>query len=131
MSTNVKISPSVLSTPSSSQHVQFLPCSIMTSSTTEVENRFNRFTETDPDTKVLTNSLRGYPLDGKVMPLPKGYTGLVVEGSKAGLTSQDRDVRATASFKEMTYWNYDKVPGEGDSYQQAMQWVEVAKALHE
>ena len=130
MSTTIKVSPTVLSTPSTSQHVQYLPCTIMTSGTTEVEDRFNKFTETDPNTSVLTNSLRGYPLEGKVMSLPAGYTGLVVEGTKAGLTSQDRDMRATASFKEMTYWNYDRVPGEADNYQQAMQWVEVANVLH-
>jgi ribonuclease H2 subunit C len=130
MSTTIKVSPTVLSTPSNSQHVQYLPYTIQTSGTTEVEDRFNKFTETDTTTSVLTNSLRGYPLEGKVMSLPTGYTGLVVEGGKAGLTSQDRDMRATASFKEMTYWNYDRVPGEGDNYQQAMQWVEVAKVLH-
>ena len=131
MTTNIKVSSTMLSTPSTTpQHVQFLPCTIVTGGTTEVEDRFNKFTETDPDTKEITNSLRGYPLEGKVLSMPTGYTGLVVEGTKAGLTSQDRDMRVTAKFQEMTYWNYDRVVGEADNYQQAMQWVEVANLLH-
>ena len=128
MTTNIKIASSLA--VSKPQHVQYLPCNIQTSGTTEVEDRFNKFTETDPNTSLLTNSLRGYPLEGKVMSLPAGYTGLVVEGGKTGLTSQDRDMRATAKFNSMTYWNYDRVPGEGDTFQQAMQWVDVAKVLH-
>ena len=132
MTTTIKITEEVLSTPSKSDFVQYLPCTIMTSGSTEVEERFNKFTEADDkDSELLTNSLRGYPLEGRKLPLPEGYTGLVVEGGKTSLTSQDRDVRATASFKEMTYWNYDRKPSENDAYQQAMQWLEVAKVLHE
>ena len=130
MTTNIKIASDVLNKPSDSQHVQFLPCTIVSGGTTDVEERFNRFTEKDEKSGTLTNSLRDFPLDGNVVSLPEGYTGLILEGTKAGLTSQDRDVRATTSFKEMTYWNYDRVPGEGDAYQQAMQWANVAKVLH-
>ena len=107
-----------------------------------------QFSVTDPKTGNLTNSLRGFPLDGRVTSLPTGYTGLVsitnqnialqcgfrvlqvVEGPRAGLAGAARDLRVTSSFREMTYWNYDRVPGPGDALQQAWQWVDLAAALH-
>merc|ERR1712215_640469 len=95
--TNIKIASDVLKQPSDSQHVQFLPCTIVSGGTTDVEERFNRFTEKDEKSGTLSNSLRGFPLDGKVVSLPPGYTGLVLEGAKAGLTSQDRDLRPTGT----------------------------------
>ena len=86
-----KVSLTVLSTASTSQHVQYMPSTIMGCGTTEVEDRFNNFTETDSNTSGLTNSLRGYSFEGKVMSLPTGNPRLVMEEDKAGFTSQDRE----------------------------------------
>ena len=54
----------------------------------------------------------------------------VVEGPRAGLAGAARDLRVTSTFREMTYWNYDRLPGPGDALQQAWQWVDLAAALH-
>ena len=54
----------------------------------------------------------------------------MLEGGKAGLTSHDRQARLTSAFTELTYWNYDRRPGPGDSWQQALQWTQVADILH-
>ena len=55
---------------------------------------------------------------------------MVLEGGKAGLTSHDRKARLTSSFSELTYWNYDRTPGDGDTWHQALQWTKVADILH-
>ena len=54
----------------------------------------------------------------------------MLEGGKAGLTSHDRNCRVTSTFTELTYWNYDRTPGPGDAWQQALQWPGVADIVH-
>merc|ERR1740137_293408 len=114
MTTALKIESSVLDGPySAPDEVQFIPCSITDAAITEtvIKERFTNFTTKDEDKNCLVNTLRGRPLEGKVVELPTGYTGLVVEGNKVGLDmDRDRTMRVTSKFREMTYWNYDKVP---------------------
>ena len=43
---------------------------------------------------------------------------------------QDKSARVSSCFKEMTVWNYDKVPGETDPWQRALDWTKVANVLH-
>ena len=62
--------------------------------------------------------------------LTSRLAGVVLEGAKAGLTSQDRKTRLTSTFTELTFWNYDRRPGSGDSWQQALAWTRVAEILH-
>jgi len=132
MTSTIQMESSVLENPAKPEHVQFLPCIVEEDiNETQVETRFSSFSTTNKKLDCLENQLRGRPLDGLSMKLPEGYTGLVVEGPRAGLTDQDRSLRATASFNSFTYWNYDKIPGEADAWQQATQWTTVAAALHE
>ena len=30
-----------------------------------------------------------------------------------------------------TYWNYDSIPSKSDNMKQAVQWLKIAKALHD
>ena len=46
--------------------------------------------------------------------LTSRLAGVVLEGAKAGLTSQDRKTRLTSTFTELTFWNYDRRPGSGE-----------------
>ena len=62
--------------------------------------------------------------------LTSPLAGVVLEGAKAGLTSHDRKTRLTSTFSELTYWNYDRKPGPGDTWQQALDWTKVAEILH-
>ena len=130
MTTIITGSKDTLENPASASYVQYLPCSINYTGETQIKDRFSQFTSENVDKGSLSNSLRGFPLDGKTVRLPEGFTGLVVESSKAGLTKQDKSARVSASFKEMRVWNYDKVPGESDSWQQALNWTKVADVLH-
>ncbi|XP_033253691.1 uncharacterized protein LOC117193068 [Drosophila miranda] len=81
---------------------------------------------------MLTNALRGYPLVGERMKVPEGYKGLVLQETEKPLSeSADRQLRLTGVFDEFTYWNYDKVPSNGDPFRQAMLMADMAKALSE
>lgn len=131
MSTRLVVDPGVLSRPVPPQHVQFMPFSVKYDGETEIKERFTRFTEENTTKKCLENSVRGYPLEGSVLSVPEAYTGIVVETSREGLDpDQEKEGRVTSTFNSFTYWNYDRVPGGGDAYQQALQWIQVAAALH-
>ena len=88
MTTTITGSQEVLENPVPREHVQFLPCSINFTGETQIQERFNQFTTEDEEKGSLSNSLRGFPLDGKTVRLPEGFTGLVVESGKSGLTKQ-------------------------------------------
>ena len=75
MTTTINATENVIKNPVSGDVIQYLPCSINYTGTTQVEQRFNKFTEEDKESKCLKNSIRGFPLDGKVIDLPEGYTG--------------------------------------------------------
>lgn len=95
----------------------------------DVDKYFNNYTRKAAEfgAGVLTNSLRGYPLLGKRESVPEGYKGLVLQETDPNLT--DRQLRLTGTFDEFTYWNYDKVPSNGDGYQQAVNMLHVAEAV--
>ena len=74
MSTVINATEDVMKKSVASDHVQFLPCSIDFTGTTQIQERFNKFTDKAED-GTLTNSIRGFPLDGKVVSLPSDYKG--------------------------------------------------------
>ncbi|XP_071080171.1 ribonuclease H2 subunit C-like [Haliotis cracherodii] len=81
--------------------------------------------------EALTASFRGRPLNGQEVTLPSGYTGIVVKENRKPVTEdEDRDLNITHRFQKMTYWNLDKLPSADDRFAQAMQWADIAKALH-
>lgn len=131
MSTQLKVDPAVLARPVAADHVQFMPFSAKYDGETEIKERFSQFTEENPAKQCLENSVRGYPLEGVRLAVPEGYTGIIVETPPQGLNPDEEKIgRVTSSFKDFTYWNYDRVPGGADNYQQAVQWIAVAAALH-
>jgi hypothetical protein len=67
---------------------------------------------------------------GARLPLPEGYTGLV-------LTQQQREPEgceeapsscwtASASFKALHYWNHDAVPAKTDTMRRCLEWAQLA-----
>ena len=147
MTTTVTATAEVMKKPTGADHIHYLPCSVNFTGETEVDERFRKLTEKNEDTGVLTGSFRGFPLEGRSVSLPEKYTGVggqesgeefslmffpgvVLEGVKAGLTTQDRKTRVTSTFSELTYWNYDRSPGPADPWHQALQWTRVAEVLH-
>lgn len=73
------------------------------------------------DSKILTASFRGRPLLGTKVELPAGFKGKVVGKDK-------NDIK---SFNEFYYWNWDEKPCEDDEILKALQWLKLAKAIHE
>lgn len=66
---------------------------------------------------LLTASFRGRPLQGRKLSIPKGYKACVIGKKKI--------------FNEFTYWNWDELPNETDSVVKALQWIDIAKAIHD
>ena len=130
MTTTITGSKMTLENPVSANNIQYIPCHINYTGETQINDRFIKFTSENLNKGSLGNSLRGFPLDGKTVTLPEGFTGLVVESGKTGLTKQKKSARVNSGFKKMRVWNYDKVPGNLDSWQQALNWTKVANVLH-
>lgn len=78
----------------------------------------------------LKSSFRGYPLQGKKISVPKGYTGMTFfEYKKPETDEAERNIYATGSFTEFTYWNYDKIPSKNDAFISALDWIDIAEAV--
>ncbi|EDW91769.1 uncharacterized protein LOC6531248 [Drosophila yakuba] len=112
--------------------LHFLPAKIDGDGEANVDHYFNNYTReaTEFGRGILTNALRGYPLMGEKLKVPEGYSGLVLQETEKPISnSSDRQLRLTGVFKDFTYWNYDKVPSNGDPYRQALFLADVAQAL--
>ena len=78
----------------------------------------------------LKSSFRGFPLQGKKIPVPKGYTGVTFyEYKKPETEGAERNIYATGTFTEFTYWNYDKLPSKNDPFMSALDWIDIAEAV--
>lgn len=138
MSVNIDLT-SVTKKEFSSNYVQYIPCSIEYDGNASLEKYFSTYirpeTVTDEkgnENKVLNGMFRGYPLTGSVMPVPEGYTGVVLKETRPGLNSDAaRTVKGICQFKEFTFWNWDRKPSRGDKYQQAMDWAEISELIHD
>ena len=74
--------------------------------------------------------LRGHPLNGEKMSVPKGYTGVVLREAQMSVAAEGSQVmKGLALFDNFTYWNWDRQPSCSDKYQQAMNWLEVANVV--
>lgn len=79
----------------------------------------------------LSASFRGRSLKGSVINLPAGYTGYVMKEEKRPFTDEeDRVIKATHKFSQFTYWNLETPPSNNDAIVKAMQWINIASALH-
>lgn len=78
----------------------------------------------------MTNALRGFPLAGCKLTVPKTHEGVIFQESHRSLGEDvDRNFKIKAVFNEFTYWNYDKIPSKEDKLNQALQWNEFADAV--
>ncbi|XP_046752014.1 ribonuclease H2 subunit C [Diprion similis] len=110
--------------------LHLMPCDIHGDEPALVSSYFTPYIRRKDD-EHLTTSFRGYPLQGKTITLPKGYTGLVLhENKNAESESLDRNLFATGKFTQFTYWNYDKLPSKNDAVVAALEWIDIAEALH-
>nr|CAD7261531.1 unnamed protein product [Timema shepardi] len=83
----------------------------------------------DKGCSVLKASFRGYPLEGKVITLPTGYKGIVVQETlKRQVEGAERNVHLTHTFKSLTFWNWDRTPSRNDPFIAAFDWIDLANA---
>ncbi|KAL4702065.1 hypothetical protein ACJJTC_009233 [Scirpophaga incertulas] len=111
------------------QRAHYMPCKIEEDGVANVNKYFEpHITEKDGE---LTASFRGHSLDGVKMLLPDGYRGLVVTEVKKPLAEDaDRRFQVAGGFKEIIYWNWDKKPSKNDNLVKAMDWIDIAEAIH-
>jgi len=136
MAVNIELNSESLKKESvKGSHIQFIPCNIEHDGEADIEKFFTTYVQEttleDGKTKGVKGTLRGYPLDGTVMSVTDGYTGVVLKETRPSMNEDDeRTIRGVCQFKEFTYWNLDREPGPGDKFKQAMNWMEIADAVH-
>ncbi|XP_074530134.1 ribonuclease H2 subunit C [Halichoeres trimaculatus] len=125
--TRLQLVSSVSQAPRVSVHL--MPCEIEHDGPAQVSQYF---TATAKDCKYeKTVSFRGRGLKGQELSCPPGYTGLVLkEVNKPGSDQEDRTVRLFSVFDKMTYWNLETSPNSDDTVVTAMDWPELAEAIH-
>lgn len=42
---------------------------------------------------------------------------------------KESHLEVTQQFNEFTYWNWDKVPSNGDRIVSALDWIEISRAV--
>lgn len=51
------------------------------------------------------------------------------EYKKPETEDAERNIYATGTFKDFTYWNYDKIPSKTDAFISALDWIDIAEAV--
>jgi len=135
---SVSISQAAISSCPESNRVHLMACEIEHDGEAQVASYFDtsvREEGTKPGVehgeKALSASFRGRSLKGCVLNLPAGYTGYVMKEEKRPFTEEeDRVLKATHKFSQFTYWNLETPPSNNDSITKALQWINIASALH-
>ncbi|XP_047440320.1 ribonuclease H2 subunit C [Mugil cephalus] len=109
--------------------VHLLPCEIEHNGPAQVSQYFDATIKDRKQGKTV--SFRGRELKGQELSCPQGFTGLVLkEINKPGSDQEDRTVRVTSVFDKLTYWNLETAPNSDDTVVMAMDWPELAEAIH-
>ncbi|XP_071400864.1 ribonuclease H2 subunit C-like [Centroberyx affinis] len=109
--------------------VHLLPCEVEHNGPAQVSQYFTATTKDRKHEKTV--SFRGRGLRGQELSCPQGYTGLVLkEVNKTGSDQEDRTVRVSSVFDKLTYWNLETPPNSDDPVVMAMDWPELAEAIH-
>ncbi|XP_058805773.1 ribonuclease H2 subunit C [Phymastichus coffea] len=114
----------------SSPELHLMPCKIHSNDSANVNTYFKPHIKSIDD-KYLQSTFRGYPLYGTKIEVPKQYTGVTFYGhNKPEIDKMEQNMYATATFTKFTYWNYDKMPTKNDTLISALDWIDIAEALH-
>lgn len=108
--------------------LHLVPCKIHGDETANVSSYFKPYIRR-VDEEYYDCSFRGYPLQGKKVIVPAGYKGMIfMENKKA--ENESRNLYCTGTFSRFTYWNYDRIPSKNDALAAALDWIDIAEALH-
>ncbi|KAF6165718.1 hypothetical protein GIB67_012615 [Kingdonia uniflora] len=119
--------------------VHQLPCCIKQTGPSSVSHYFKpKETGVNVDgLSVKEACFRGRKLQGATISLPEGYKGFVLEKKinkgkrKATGNSEENNCWQTrAKFQNLTYWNHDTLPSNGDAFLRCFHWFSVADVLH-
>ncbi|XP_042226890.1 ribonuclease H2 subunit C-like [Homarus americanus] len=137
MAVNIDLKSEALKEDKGDSHIQYLPCNIEYDGKADINKFFNIYVDEEvtgdgkEEKTGLKGMFRGYPLRGCVAKVPEGYKGVVLKETRPTLSAdEDRTMRGVCQFKSFTFWNWDREPSRGDRYQQAMDWIDVANAIH-
>lgn len=105
-----------------SSTVYSMPFSIDSPSTvtSDIKRHFTNSIQINSDTNQLDASFRGRPLNGAQLAIPSDYIGILSHSSKP-----------ISSFDQLTYFNLDCLPSKNDCIDRSLQWLSLAKILHE
>lgn len=106
----------------SATNVYSMPFSIDSTSTitSDIKRHFTNSIQTNVDTNQLEASFRGRPLNGEHLIIPSDYVGILTHSSKP-----------ITSFDKITYFNLDCSTSKNDCIARSLQWLSLAKILHE
>ncbi|XP_008302555.1 ribonuclease H2 subunit C [Stegastes partitus] len=109
--------------------VHLMPCEIEHNGPALVSQYLTATTKDNKQEKMV--SFRGRGLKGQELSCPQGYSGLVLkEINKPGSDQEDRTVKVSSVFDKLTYWNLETPPNSDDTVVMAMDWPELAEAIH-
>uniref|UniRef100_A0A1B6CQE6 Uncharacterized protein n=1 Tax=Clastoptera arizonana TaxID=38151 RepID=A0A1B6CQE6_9HEMI len=111
-------------------NIHYMPCKIHSDGEAKVSQYFSPNITKDDKNGLLKASFRGYPLIGKAITLPKGYKGLVLQENNQSNIDKERKLFTKHVFKELVYWNWDKTPSKNDAFISALDWIDIAEAIH-
>ncbi|XP_040031356.2 ribonuclease H2 subunit C [Gasterosteus aculeatus] len=131
MSRNTSVTRVDVSSVAQAQRVpvHLMPCEIEHDGPAHVSEYL---TATTKDCKLeKTVSFRGRGLKGQELSCPQGYTGLVLKDiNEPSSDQEDRLLRVSSVFDKLTYWNLETPPNSDDAVVMAMDWPELAQAIH-
>ncbi|KAG7206777.1 hypothetical protein KM043_000691 [Ampulex compressa] len=110
--------------------LHLMPCKIHGDEPANVSSYFTPYIR-QVDDKYYNASFRGYPLEGRKITVPHGYKGVTFyEYKKPDNENAERNLYLTGMFSQFTYWNYDRMPSKNDALAAALDWIDIAEALH-
>ncbi|XP_057706000.1 ribonuclease H2 subunit C [Corythoichthys intestinalis] len=109
--------------------LHLIPCEIEHNGPAQISQYFNAAIKERKHE--MTVSFRGRGLKGQYITCPQGYTGIVLkELNKPGSDQEDRTLTIASLFDKLTYWNLETPPNSDDAVVMAMDWPELAEAIH-
>lgn len=109
--------------------VHYVPANIAANGNTSVEKYFETFTA--EESGGLINALRGRPLKGCIMDVPKGKIGVVFRETWKPMHQTDRILTYVGQFTKFTYWNYDVNPSDNDAINKSFYTLHIIEAAHQ
>lgn len=99
-----------------------MPFSIDTPSTisSDIKRHFTDSIQFNSNNNKLEASFRGRPLNGEHIDIPNDYIGILTNSSNI-----------ISSFDQLTYFNLDCSTSKNDCISRSIQWLSLAKILHE